>query len=68
MPAGPTDDGGACPDFVDGLVALLELPARSQAPGLAGERQVALRWDPIREHPRFKALLVKYANPETAAR
>jgi serine/threonine-protein kinase len=22
------------------------------------------RWDPIREHPRFKALLVKYANPE----
>ena len=21
-------------------------------------------WDPIREHPRFKALLVKYANPE----
>lgn len=22
------------------------------------------RWDPIREHPRFKALLVKYADPE----
>jgi len=22
------------------------------------------RWDPIREQPRFKALLVKYANPE----
>ncbi len=22
------------------------------------------RWDPIREDPRFKALLVKYANPE----
>jgi serine/threonine-protein kinase len=22
------------------------------------------RWDPIREHPRFKALLVKYANTE----
>jgi TolB-like protein len=22
------------------------------------------RWDPIREHPRFKALLLKYANPE----
>jgi len=22
------------------------------------------RWDPIREHPRFKALLAKYANPE----
>jgi Flp pilus assembly protein TadD len=26
------------------------------------------RWDPIREHPRFKALLVKYANPERPAR
>ena len=26
------------------------------------------RWDPIREHPRFKALLLKYANPEKAAR
>jgi len=26
------------------------------------------RWDPLREHPRFKALLVKYANPEKAAR
>ena len=26
------------------------------------------RWDPIREHPRFKALLVKYANPERSAR
>jgi serine/threonine-protein kinase len=25
------------------------------------------RWDPIREHPRFKALLVKYANPELSA-
>jgi len=25
------------------------------------------RWDPIREHPRFKALLVKYANPERIA-
>jgi tetratricopeptide (TPR) repeat protein len=22
------------------------------------------RWDPIRQHPRFKALLVKYADPE----
>jgi tetratricopeptide (TPR) repeat protein len=22
------------------------------------------RWDPIRDHPRFKALLVKYADPE----
>jgi len=26
------------------------------------------RWDPIREHPRFKALLVKYATPERPAR
>ena len=26
------------------------------------------RWDAIREHPRFKALLVKYANPERRAR
>jgi len=26
------------------------------------------RWDPLREHPRFKALLVKYANPERPAR
>ena len=26
------------------------------------------RWDPIREHPRFKALLAKYANPEAPAR
>lgn len=26
------------------------------------------RWDPVREHPRFKALLVKYANPEKTAR
>ena len=26
------------------------------------------RWDPIREHPRFKALLVEYANPEKFAR
>jgi serine/threonine-protein kinase len=25
-------------------------------------------WDPIRQHPRFKALLVKYANPERPAR
>ena len=25
------------------------------------------RWDPIRENPRFKALLVKYANPERPA-
>jgi serine/threonine-protein kinase len=25
------------------------------------------RWDPIRNHPRFKALLVKYANPERSA-
>jgi len=25
------------------------------------------RWDPIRQHPRFKALLVKYANPERPA-
>jgi hypothetical protein len=25
------------------------------------------RWDPIREPPRFKALLVKYANPEKPA-
>jgi len=25
------------------------------------------RWDPIRTHPRFKALLVKYANPERPA-
>jgi tetratricopeptide (TPR) repeat protein len=24
------------------------------------------RWDPIRDRPRFKALLVKYANPEAA--
>ena len=24
-------------------------------------------WDPIRNHPRFKALLVKYANPEKSA-
>jgi tetratricopeptide (TPR) repeat protein len=22
------------------------------------------RWDPIREHPRFQSLLVRYANPE----
>jgi len=26
------------------------------------------RWDPIREHPRFKTLLVKYANPGSPAR
>ena len=26
------------------------------------------RWDPIRQDPRFKALLVKYANPERPAR
>jgi serine/threonine-protein kinase len=26
------------------------------------------RWDPIREHPRFKALLAKYAGPERLAR
>jgi eukaryotic-like serine/threonine-protein kinase len=25
------------------------------------------RWDPIRNHPRFKALLLKYANPEKSA-
>jgi serine/threonine-protein kinase len=25
------------------------------------------RWDPVREHPRFKALLVKYADPEIPA-
>lgn len=22
------------------------------------------RWDPIRDHPRFKALLVKHASPD----
>ena len=26
------------------------------------------RWDSIRQHPRFRALLVKYANPERPAR
>jgi predicted nucleic acid-binding protein len=25
---------------------------------------LAERWDPLRDHPRFQALLVKYASPD----
>jgi TolB-like protein/Flp pilus assembly protein TadD len=50
----------------DTEAALDEIEQLLAAPSLVTVHTLRLdpRWDPIREHPRFRALLVKYANPE----
>jgi len=49
--------------------ALGEIERLLNRPGTFSVRLLRLdpRWDPIRKHPRFMALLVKYANPERFA-
>ncbi len=48
---------------LDEIERLLYGPSRASVHTL----RLDPRWDPIREHPRFKQLLVKYANPERPA-
>jgi eukaryotic-like serine/threonine-protein kinase len=49
----------------DANAALEEIEAILRGPGGISVHTLRLdpRWDPIRDNPRFKALLVKYANP-----
>jgi serine/threonine-protein kinase len=71
---------GAGPDAAEARAIILARLGESDAALDEIERQLAgpskltvhtlrldPRWDPIREHPRFKVLLVKYANPERIA-
>jgi serine/threonine-protein kinase len=50
----------------EAAAALDEIERLLPGPGLLTVHILRLSpvWDPIREHPRFKALLVKYADPE----
>ncbi len=50
----------------DAPAALEELERLLAGPSFLSVHTLRLdpRWDPVREHPRFKALLVKYARPE----
>jgi serine/threonine-protein kinase len=54
----------------DAEAALREIERLLAEPSLVSVHTLRLdpRWDPIREHPRFKALLAKYANPERSDR
>ncbi len=74
------DHMGAGPDAAEARAIILARLGESDAAldeieqMLAGPSMISVhtlrldpRWDPIREHPSFKALLVKYANPERTA-
>jgi len=54
----------------DAEAALREIERLLAEPSLVSVHTLRLdpRWDPIREHPRFEALLAKYANPERSDR
>jgi TolB-like protein/tetratricopeptide (TPR) repeat protein len=57
-------EAGEADAALDELERLLSEPSWVSAPLL----RLDPRWDAIRNHPRFKALLVKYADPEKSAR
>jgi eukaryotic-like serine/threonine-protein kinase len=57
-------EAGDADAALDELERLLREPSWVTVPAL----RLDPRWDAIRDHPRFKALLVKYADPEKSAR